>query len=410
MANESKNNSNDYSNCNDNILLDLWNKLLLNDIERIYIYKEFVKRNKLDLLARFSKVNKKGEYLCAKFSTGIPLFSRVASKTGNLIILLSLFSLILFNTLINNGFTFNGLIDSAFKDLFTKYHIIFCMAVLFIPHIFASSCIKITNKNIYFIYYLFFVVNLTFKKIRFDSIDSITNSINFIKVNPFYFKQVCSLESFYFNYDLIFIVNNKYISIKYWILHKYDKIFQYWIFVFVKNKHKCFFCSTNFIQLEVKDKREANQVNVCGIFDFYEATKDLSLEVISKIFKDKFLFYNFTNLIIYLQCILNHLNFADKAKLFYFNFLSQNEYIIFILYAQKYINYDLIIVTNLRLIHTNKKFLFKNSYFYYDKNLKLQPGETGISVIYRNNLISTITWSKINIPLVDFFYSIGVEL
>jgi hypothetical protein len=389
-------NNTDFDIYSDFELLNLWNSLSLDSIKRLYLYNEFLKRNKLFLLNQKYLFNNSDEHICYKIRTGIPYILCLSSNISILIMWVLFFLPILIFSIFELCYTFNfpyyNFISENTEKIVRKFFILPSVMVYVIPNILMSSYIILTNKKIYINLKFFFGLSFLYKSIKLDNI---------------IISEIKSFQADFLRYYLRNFSNNTFSFISYWINIKNNKILQDWIYVLSVNKFKSFFGSTEFINSETKVNNHISNYQ-SYLLDFYYTVKNLSSDNILKAYKDKYLVANFKNLVEYLSSIVNKVKFNSIIETPNSDYLLENEFTILLLPT---FNLNLLLVTNLRLIHLTKKYLFLNSYYYSDKKLKLVVISSGFKFFYKYdwNNIFTVPWIKINIPFIELLKFLGLN-
>ncbi|MDR2140735.1 MAG: hypothetical protein LBR11_02935 [Deltaproteobacteria bacterium] len=219
----------DYSFYDDNSLIDLWNKTKLNDLNRIYIYVELVKRNKIDLLNIKALFKFHNEFICTKFKLGCfgqrGIIRDIGNKVHFFLFLGTFFFVFLF---VNN---FLG------KNFF--YYISFFLFLTFFHDLILSNYIILTSKKIYVCKKILFLFPIWSKSFSLDNI-TLYNNLDAI---GYFFLNFLSISCNLF----IFINNKKYDQILYFSYYKNVYIFHKWLDILFKARSKCYLFSENFI-------------------------------------------------------------------------------------------------------------------------------------------------------------------
>ncbi|MDR2142002.1 MAG: hypothetical protein LBR11_09485 [Deltaproteobacteria bacterium] len=378
-----------YSIFSDEELIELWYITPLNSLNRLKIYIEFSKRNKLELLNSIFKNNgDDNEFLCAKFKANIPLMGCITDDYVFLIIgyLICFFGIFLLGTRL--FYTFN----LSYYEIISKIWVYTCVYIIvpiliiyFIANIFISSYLIVTNKNIYVYVKILFLIKFLHNKIKLNNI--IITEFKYIILN-------------YIRYYIRYFGDKDFAYIAYWTHYKYDKIIRQWLYILSVGKYKCYLYSPKFEYSDEKDDKLIYNYKTFDIIDFFYVIEDVNFDVIFEAFKDKILFLNFINLILFLDCLINKKKFKTIIELSNKDYLLEDEGVILKLPT---VDNKYLLVTNLRLIILSKRYKYLNSYDYEDKDLKLYSMTFQFALLYKREFVLAIPWRKINVPLLDLF-------
>jgi hypothetical protein len=386
--------NNDYNFYSDNSLIDLWNKTSLNDLNRIYIYIELAKRNKIYLL----NTNLHNELICTKFKLGCFGQRGMIKDIGNKVhLFLFIFTMIFFLLLKYN------FLD---KNLF--FYTIPLSFLLFFHDLISSNYIILTNKNLYVYKKILFFIPIPIK----------TFSLN----NIILYNNLDAIGYFFFNYlsiscNLIIFINPiKYEQILYFSYYKNIYIFHEWLKILLKNNSTCYLFSENFINNALRLNLINSQIRDYNIYDFYNVIKNLSDSIILNIGKNNIQKLSFFMLYNYLKYKIENIDIKKISIKYKFDFLLKNEYIVFI-YKPVFFegfNKKYLIITNYRVIQSIKidsfNFTCANYYMLTDKKLSFKIHTHDIDIIYNLNKTYTLYWRQINVPIVDLLKFLNVDI
>jgi hypothetical protein len=382
----------------DNELIKQWNKTRLNDVNRLYIYRELHKRNKIHLLEEFSQAKiSNREFICAKFKQGILFQGGLSSNIGiscqvAFIILAAVVGKIA-RLISENRFAEICFLN---KDLAEKVFIVCGIIYCLIPltDLFVSSYILITNKSLIFYKRLFLIFNITFKKVNLSNI-SVINNIFHVFSPPL----SGGLSSSIIRFEL-FLFDTRFSKTTYILKYKLAIIFDEWLRILsLINGYKCAMVSLDCFSPSIADINFMNSYRDT-IKDYYCALENVPKDVLLK-----FSFYNYNCM--YFISYLNILAIDNNYILGKFGFLNDNELIVSILPNKSGFGRckSLLILTNIRLIETNKKNVYLKSYRLSDKSLEFLASSFMITIRYNRIVKYTVSWSDICIPLFDYVKS-----
>jgi hypothetical protein len=385
--------SNIFNTYTDADLINLWNNTPPNSSERLNIYKEFIKRNKLFLLDEQSNYKiYNNEYVCGKFKLGFLSLLGSSSSIGIIIQILffsCFFLFFLFLYVISESqITYFRFINKNFVDK----SVISCLIFIFL-YMLNFFCFKtyilVTNKSIIICKNFFHLINFNIRKITINK--------------SFFTNKILGISDFFFIRFMLIVFSKECKKFYFFIRLSYATIFYEWIELL--SESKCYFLNiSNFIK-----NNENNCFKYYNLVDYYSFTSKIHQDLILKACKNKFEYFNIYNLVNYLKCKTNNTQIELKYQEFKLNFLLDNEYIIFVFKITPFslIKKNLLLITNFRIIIiTQKNFIYINSFYLSDKNLDLVPNIFGINILYKNKILDLILWKEINVPFLDFLDSV----
>jgi hypothetical protein len=389
---------NKFDDYTDSELLNLWDKTKLNCLDRVYIYKELQKRNKLSLLDRFSlSKNNLSYFICARFKQGYLNQGGISSKIGTTWYVFFLVSIVLFSCITKSYYSYCISLSCINEDLSEKllyFSFILLILFLFFLDLFMSSFILVTNKSIIFYRRFFLKFNLTIKEVLLSDI-SIINNIYHV----FYLPFGNELSSTIIKFEL-FLFGKIFSKLSYILRCNLAFIFDEWIRALsTTNNCKCFMVSLdNFFSF--MEDTAYKKYNFNSIEDYYCALKDTPKFMLFELIE-------FNNNFIYFFNYLNLLPIDQSDIVNKYSFLHNNELIVSIFPNKSGIGHckSILLFTNERLIEITKNNIYLMSYCFSDVKLKFITSPFGISIYYKKICRYFIYWFDINIPLLDYIKS-----
>jgi hypothetical protein len=382
--------NNNYDSYDDNSLVNLFNKTKVNDLNRIYIYIELTKRNRLDLLDNHSRFKFNNEFICTKFKLGCFGQRGMIKDIGNKVH----FFFFLFTVLFLFLLKYNFLDESLF------FYSIPLSFFAFFHDFVSSNYIILTNKKLYLCKKIFFLITIRAKSFSLNNIKLFNNLDG---LGHFFLYYISISINLY-----IFTNNNQYNQILCFSYYKNIYIFHEWLKILFKDKFNCYLFSEKFINLNLINYNVKDyNVKDYNIYDFYNIIKDLPDTILLSLGKNNIQKVSFLLLYNYLKYQIDKVPIKKVSIIYKFPFLLKDEIVIFI-YKPVFLEQfrkNCLIITNFRVIKciTSDKINFNclNYYMLSDKKLVFTMHQIGIDVIYKSNVIYMMHWRYINIPIDD---------